>query len=167
MSYQPYPTVGNQVLPPRPPAPPSIRTAVKLMYAGAGLSAVAVVFILAISGKIERAIGTAVRNAKNAKPLTASQLHAGEVTFVAIIVITLLIAIGLWVWMARANGSGKKWARVVSSVLFGLNTIWLVYVARAAGAAIFVGLSWLIGLAALFFLWRKDASDYYNGSAGM
>lgn len=137
-----------------------------LMYCGAGLSVVGVIFILAVSGKIESAIGTAVRTAKTTRPLTAAQLHAGEVTFVALIIITLLLAIGLWLWMARANGSGKKWARVVSSVLFALNTIWLVYVARAPGAAVFVGLSWLIGLAAIFFLWRKDSSDYYNASTG-
>jgi hypothetical protein len=166
MSYQPYPRVGNEVVPPRPPAPPSIRNAVRLMYVGAGLSGLAVIFILAISGRIERAIGKAVRSVKSAKPLTAAQLHAGEVTFVAIIIITLLIAVGLWFWMARANSSGKKWARVCSSVIFGLNTILLVYVARAAGAAAFVGVSWLIGLATLFFLWRKDSSDYFNAASG-
>ena len=35
---------------------------------------------------------------------TASQLHAAEVTSVAVAVVVGLISIGLWVWMARANG---------------------------------------------------------------
>ena len=43
MSYQPYPSSGKPVEPERPPAPPSIQNAVKLMYAGAAISAVSLV----------------------------------------------------------------------------------------------------------------------------
>jgi hypothetical protein len=38
--YQPYPPSGQSAGPERPPAPGPVRTAVKLMYAGAALSAV-------------------------------------------------------------------------------------------------------------------------------
>ena len=31
--------------------------------------------------------------------------------------------IALWLWMARANGQGRNWARILSTVLFGLGTL--------------------------------------------
>ncbi len=163
MSYQPYPTTGGDQLPQqRPPAPPSIQTAVKLMYAGAALSAVGFIVGLATIGSLKQDIINA-----STKPLTASQLHAAEAFGVATIVVLGLIGIGLWLWMARANGAGKSWARVVAAVLFGLNTLGLLSaVARpnAFGTKIFDILGWLVGLGATIFLWRRDASDYFTQS---
>jgi hypothetical protein len=50
MSYQPYPSSGKPVEPERPPAPPSVVNAVKLMYAGAAISVVSLVISLASIG---------------------------------------------------------------------------------------------------------------------
>ena len=44
-----------------------------------------------------------------------------------------LVPIALWLWMARANGRGRNWARSLSTVLFGLATLTLTSVFRAAG----------------------------------
>ena len=41
----------------------------------------------------------------------------------AFAVVIGILAVGLWIWMARANAKGRTWARVVASVLFGLNTL--------------------------------------------
>ncbi len=82
MSYQPYPTSGGDQLPQqRPPAPPSIQTAVKLMYAGAALSAVGFIVGLATIGSLRQDIINA-----STKKLTASQLHAAEVFGVTTVV---------------------------------------------------------------------------------
>jgi hypothetical protein len=163
MSYQPYPTGGPDQLPQqRPPAPPSIQNAVRLMYAGAALSAVGFLVGLATLGSLKKDIINA-----STKALTAAQVHTAEVVGVATIVILGLIGIGLWLWMARANGAGKSWARVVASVLFGLNTLDLLSgVARpnAIGTKIFVILGWLVGLGAAVLLWRRESSDYYAQS---
>ena len=44
--YQPYPSSGKPVEPERPPAPPSVLNAVKLMYAGAAISTVSLIVSL-------------------------------------------------------------------------------------------------------------------------
>ena len=162
MTYQPYPTGGgsNQMAE-RPPAPPSIRTAVKFMYAGAALSAISLIVGLTTIGSLKSAI-------KSADPkYTASQIHAAETVGVASIVIIGLLGIGLWIWMARANGAGRSWARVVASVLFGISTLDLLLGGVRANSAfnlLFSALVWLIGLGAIIFLYRRDSSEYFAAS---
>ena len=166
MSFQPYPTGGGTNQMPgqqRPPAPPSIQTAIKLMYVGAGLSALSFIIGLATIGSLKQAIIKA-----SSKPLTASQLHTAQVLGIATIVILGLIGIGLWIWMARANGGGKSWGRIVAAVLFGLNTLGLLSaVARpnAVGTKIFDILIWIVGLGATVFLWRRESSEYFAQSS--
>jgi hypothetical protein len=163
MSYQPYPTSGpdGNVVQQHVPPPSTVRMAVLLMYIGGGISAVGLVFTLALSGRIKAAVGRAVRSVKTSKPLTASQVHSLESAYIVIVVVVLLVAIALWVWMAWANGRGRGWARVVASAFFGLNTLWLVFSgSRTVTTAIFVGLGWLVGLAALICLWRRQTSQY-------
>jgi hypothetical protein len=185
MTYQPYPTGGggNMQYPAgggsnpaeRPRRPQSVRIAVILMYAGAALSAISLVVSLALTGRIKSAVGTAAQKVKTSKPLTVAQIHAIENFYVVLIVVILLVSIGLWLWMAWANGRGKGWARILSSVFFGFNTLWLVVsVGRTGGPAIFIGIGWLIGLAALIFLWRRDTTQYiaqcqapYGSSGGL
>jgi|HubBroStandDraft_5_1064220.scaffolds.fasta_scaffold01701_6 hypothetical protein len=175
MSYQPYPSGGSYQPYPagasqpgqRPPQPTTIRNAVWLMYGGAALSALSAIYILIRSASIKRAINkalvkanaTAVRQGK--KPLTLTQIHSFENAIVIVLVVILLIGVGLWVWMAWANSRGSGWARIVASVLFGLNTIYLVLsVSRAGVSVIFIGLSWLLGLGAIILLWQRLSSDY-------
>ncbi|HYK70088.1 MAG TPA: hypothetical protein VEV45_19230 [Streptosporangiaceae bacterium] len=160
-SNQPYPAGGDSNLAERPPQPQSLRIAVILMYVGAALSAVSLIISLALSGRIKSAVGTAARKVKTTKPLTATQIHSLENFYLVLIIVILLIAIGLWLWMAWANGRGKGWARILASVFFGFNTLWLVFsVGRTGGPAIFIGIGWLVGLAALIFLWRRDTTQY-------
>jgi hypothetical protein len=163
MSYQPYPTSGfDQTPQQRPPAPPSIRTAVRLMYAGAILSAVSFIVGLATVGSLRQAIIKASN-----KTLTSTQIHTAEVAGVAAIVVLGLIGVGLWLWMAWANGRGRSWARVVAAVLFGFNTLGLLSTVirpAAIGTKIFDILVWLVGLGAIVYLWRPDASEYYARS---
>jgi hypothetical protein len=164
-SNQPYPSGGNQML--QPPTPPkTIQNAVKLMYVGAGLSALSLIIGLATVGSLKSELETAARNQH--KTLTASQLHTGEVFGVAIIVILGLIGIGLWIWMARTNQAGKMWARVVASVLFGLSTLSAFYsIARpnSVGTKIFEVLVWLVGLGAISLLWQRDSTAYYTAQS--
>ncbi len=161
MTFQPYPTSGSDQLPPqqRPAQPRSIQTAVKLMYAGAVLSALSFIIGLATIGSLKQAIIKA-----STKPLTSTQLHTAEVVGVATIIVVGLIGVGLWIWMARANGAGKSWARIVAAVLFGLNTLGLLSaVARpnAIGTRIFEIVGWIVGLGATIYLWRRDSSEYF------
>ncbi len=72
-----------------------------------------------------------------------------------------IIGVLLWLWMAWANNKGSNWARIVATVLFGLNTISVILdVGRASVAIIPVAVGWLIGLAAIVLLWRKETTAY-------
>jgi hypothetical protein len=179
--YQSYPSSGQPAEPLRPPAPAPLLTAVKLMYAGAAVSTVTVIISLALIPAIKAALGTATPS------LTAAQLsHVNMLITVAMI--SGLAVIAVWLWMARANGQGRSWARILSTVLFGLATLELIrarpqypggYLAHFAvgghvysvihsvfGAAV-LGLIvpvllWLTGLAAVWLLWRPASSAFFK-----
>jgi len=159
MSYQSYPTSGPDQLPQqRPPAPPSVQTAVKLMYAGAGLQALGIILSLLTLASLKSAILSKFPN------YTTSQVHTAETAAIVFVVLVGLIGIALWIWMALANGAGRNYARIIASVLFGLYTIDILASfgrAQSAVGLIFGLLSWLVGLGAIIFLWRRDSSAYF------
>ncbi len=161
--YQPYPKGGAEPEPQsqRAQPPSSIRSAVKLMYAGAAVSAIVIIVALLTIGSAK----TAVHNAFPS--YSATRVRRAAIGLVAYEVIVQLITIGLWLWMATANKGGKSWARIVSTVLFGLNTLILLASVARPHAALGIALLlvvWLIGLGAIFFLWRRDSSGYYAAS---
>jgi hypothetical protein len=159
MSYQPYPSSGQPVEPGRPPAPPSVVNAVKLMYVGAAISVISLIISLASIGGTKDAI-------RKARPsLTATQVNQLNTFIIALAVVSGVIGVALWLWMARANGQGKNWARILSTVLFGLATLDLFGVLsqpKTALGFIFPVLTWLVGAGAVFLLWRKDSSDFFK-----
>jgi len=174
---QVHPSSGQPVEPPRPPAPATVLTAVRLMYAGAAVSTVAVIGWLAIAfGDIQ----AAARGPWLGYSLTAARLSQLKPLIVAALMVGGLAMIVLWLWMARANGRGRDWARIVSTVLFGLAT--LVLRSTLAQPVIHVGfagsvlgwivsvltwrivpvLTWLVGLAAVWLLWRPACSAFFR-----
>jgi hypothetical protein len=165
-SYQPYPASGNQA-DGRPPQPTTVRNAVWLMYGGAALSAISAILLLvrgsSIKAKIVTALlksnATAARQGK--KTLTTAQIHSFANGILIALVVILLVGVALWLWMAWANGRGRGWARIVASVFFALNTIYLVLsVSRAGVTIIFIGLGWLLGLGAIVLLWQRQSTAY-------
>ena len=159
MSYQPYPSTGASVEPDRGPAPQSVLNAVKLMYTGAAVSTVSLVISLASIGGTKDAI-------KKAKPsLTAAQVNQLNTFIIALAVVSGVIGVALWLWMARKNGQGKNWARILSSVLFGLATLDLFGVfsqPKTALGLVFPLLTWLVGLGVVILLWRKESTDFFK-----
>lgn len=162
--YQPYPSAGQTPEPPVRPGPPaSVVMAVRLMYAGAVVSALSLIVGLATVGSLRTSLH------KSDPSLTASQLHSLQTVVVVGSVVIGVIGIALWVWMALMNKAGKAWARIVATVLFGLDTLFLLLgVARAGAAAgtLVSILTWLIGLGVVIFLWRRDSSEYFTANSG-
>jgi hypothetical protein len=156
--YQPYPTSGQQPMAPVPADPPqTVRRAVNLMYAGAALSAIEIVVGLATIGSLKAAIRSRFPS------YTASQIHSAEVATVSIAIVIGLLGVGLWIWMARANLAGRGWARIVASVLFGINTIDVfaaIVQPHSVISLILAVLLWLIGLGAIWLLWQRESSAY-------
>lgn len=158
--YQPYPSGGNTVEPSeRPPAPASIQTAVKLMYGGAAVSTVSLIVSLVTIGSIKTAI-------EKAKPsFTVAQVNQADHFIIGLAIVSGVIGVALWLWMARANGQGRNWARIVSSVLFFLATLDLLGVfsqPKTAIGLVFPVLTWLIGVCTIVLLWRKESTAFFR-----
>ncbi len=157
--YQPYPSGGSQLEPQRPAPPSSVLTAVKLMYAGAAISLVSLIISLSdISGT-----KAAIRKARPS--LTAVQVNQLNTFIISLAIISGLIGVALWLWMARANGKGKNWARILSTVLFGLATLDLIGVfsePKTALALVFPLLTWAVGAGAIYLLWRPDSTAFFR-----
>jgi hypothetical protein len=156
---QRYPASSKPVELERPPAPPSLANAVKLMYVGAAISTVSLIISLADISGTKAAI-------KKARPsLTPTQVNQLNTFIITLAIVSGVIGIALWLWMAWANNNGKNWARIVSSVLFGLATLDLVGVLgepKTFIALVFPILTWLVGLGAVVLLWRKENNDFYK-----
>jgi hypothetical protein len=167
--YQPYPSSGQSAEPLRPPAPAPMLTAVKLMYAGAAVGAVELSIGLAL---IIADIRAAARGQFLGHSLTTPQMRPLIIT---VWILFGLIAMALWLWMARANGQGRNWARILSTVLFGLATLQLpgaftqpVSPAGFGATVLYYGATalfaaaWLVGAAAVWLLWRPSSSAFFK-----
>ena len=157
-SQFPQPPVPYMPDPAARPAPPaSILRAVNLMYAGAIL---AVAFGVAF-GLMSHSSNTI--SVPGANP-SSSAYHAGYIAGGAI---AGLILGGLWLWMAWKIRAGRNWARVLSTVFFGLFCVYflgaLIEVIVAPwyivpGLLVIAG--WGVGLAALILLWGRESSQF-------
>jgi uncharacterized membrane protein len=157
--YQAYPSGGQVPEPPQQlPAPRPVLTAVKLMYAGAIVSAITFVIGLVTVGGTRTAL-------KKAYPKYTAHQISTLVTFdVAVGIIVGLLSVGLWIFIARACQRGRNWARMTGTVLFALDTLLLLLsVSRlTVGAAFLIDVViWLIGLGVVVLLWRKESSAFF------
>jgi hypothetical protein len=166
--YQPYPSRGQSAEPSRPPSPAPALAAVKLMYAGAAVSAVWLVIGLAL---IIVDIRAAASGRFFGHSVATPQMRPLIIT---VWIVFSLVVIALWLAMARANGQGRNWARVLSTVLFGLATLQLrhpqpqgspagfgVMVLYYCDAVLFVA-AWLVGAAVVWLLWRPASSAFFK-----
>ena len=166
--YQPYPSSGQPAGPARPPAPVPVLTAVKLMYAGAAVSAAGLIIGLAL---IIVDIKAAAPGRFFGHTIATPQMRP---FIIAVWIILSLIVIALWLAMARANGQGRNRARILSTVLFGLATLQLLHpqppgspagfgvtVLYYGGTALFIA-AWLAGAAAVWQLWRPASSAFFK-----
>src|SRR5215207_5868909 len=152
--------------PPPPVAPsnvaPSNMAAVKLMYVGAGLALLGMLYGLATRDQIRD------RLAEDDPDMTPGELNRAVNVQTGVTVVVGLIAVGLWLWMAQTNGRGLVWARKVATVLFGLNLIVIVYVlTQTSGFGVVVNIvSIALAGSILWLLYRKDSNAYYTVATG-
>jgi hypothetical protein len=167
--YQSYPGEAQMPAAERRPAPNSVRNAMKVMYAGAALSLARLVVDLvtksSLKADLEKTSRAGVR-------LTATQLNTAVTVSIVASVIVGLISIGLWILVARSTGSGRKWAQVTGTVLFGLDTLALLAGPPGLGivgfepavAKLFTALVWLAGLVAVVLIWRGASRAFFSES---
>ncbi len=155
--YQAAPPVP--LTPPPPPPPPSMLNAIRLMYAGAGFTALEALGIIAVAASL----------IKKHAATAATSGHATVGGTAAVIVVFALIEIALWLGIARACRNGRNWARITGTVLFGLHTLgFLGVISNAhpglglAKVVIFIG--WLIACGAVVFLWQRPSGQFFTAA---
>ena len=142
--------------------------AVWLMYAGAALSVV----VSAIGALTAHSLVSAMV-AQMQSRMPASQagatLPTGFMTrvYTGALIAGGLLNAGLWLWMAWKNGAGRSWARVLSTVFFGLfcfsTLASIVQINSALVMYLIMNLIVLaVALAAVILIWRPEASQYYQ-----
>jgi hypothetical protein len=161
-----FPTVPGQNDFPvmqRPEPPSNIRNAVKLMYVGAALAAMGVLFLLFNLGSLREEI------AQQDPGLTSEEVDAFYTMTVGSGLVLGLIAVGLWIWMAETNKRGLGWARIVATVLGGLNIlVTLLMLGVTSGVDLILSLvSIVLAAAILWLLYRPDSSAYYRAVSSM
>jgi hypothetical protein len=145
--------------------PRTVLHAVRLMYLGAVAQAAVLIIVILTAGHIRAAVLTAMA-AYHDPAATAQVMHAVNITLVVDQAVIPVVVV-LWLFMAWANGKGYDWARVATISLFGLSTAGMVIdlaqgTAKYAPAALIgAGVEWVIGLAAVVLILRKQSWPYY------
>lgn len=170
MQYPQFPNGGSQ-LPEKPPVPPKVQRVFQLTLVGAVLSLLGLLGLIGTS-RITRTY----LEQHNTRGLTAAQINTAVTVGIALDIVFVLVGVGLWLWMAFALRAGQNYARVVSSVFFGIYTV--VALLSAAGAAVggqaratvlsrvLTLLVWVVGLIATILMWNKENQTYFKRQVG-
>ena len=149
--------------------PKSLDTAVKLMWLGAALSLAAVIYNAFSTSRFRDAIEKSNAKKTGSAHLSASSVDTAVSVAIAVAVVLGLFSVALWIVMAILNRQGRNWARIVATVLFGFSALGLVSTvtstALSGGGAVGIissALTFLIGLAVVVLIWRKESSAYYH-----
>jgi uncharacterized membrane protein len=159
--YQRYPDEARSRAPsPTGDAPQSVLRAVRVMYVGLAANLIGIV--------VDMTTLSATRSEilKQNPGYTQAQLNNAEHLQIGLFIAGGLIGAALWLWMAQSCRAGKGWARVVSTVFFGIETLSVLAGATAVQSG---GLTrtygfvvWVIGLIAVVLLWQRSSSAYFR-----
>ncbi|APE36505.1 hypothetical protein BOX37_24125 [Nocardia mangyaensis] len=144
--------------------PQNIQTAFYVMLAGAIVTVLSALYSLTTISDIRA-------EAERSSEGELSESGIDMIVYGALggAVIGALITAGLWVWMAFANRSGKNWARITSTVFFGINVLFYLFglVSLFTGVegqlipVLFSTVILAIGIAALVLLWNRKSAWYF------
>lgn len=145
------------------PRPAPMRTAVRLMWVGAVITGLSVIVSLATLGSVKDDIAERLRD--DDPNVSQSTIDAAFAVGVVFALIVGAVGIFLWLWMAWKNGQGRSWARVVATVLAGLNVLFTLLSflgdGQTTAGRIFSIINLLLAIAILVLIWRKESSDFY------
>jgi hypothetical protein len=142
----------------RRPIPPSVLTAIRLMYTGAVFTVVNVIWDLTIIGQVKAAF-----LARHPFAEHMARSAAGAATLA--VIVGGAVSILTWLWLASATRRRRRWVRAAAPMLFGIGTISLLATLSRPGIGVVKGMGvigWLIGLAALIALWQRQSSEYFR-----
>ncbi|UIJ34249.1 hypothetical protein [Allobranchiibius sp. GilTou73] len=167
--YASMPQEGVRGQKPVTTVPKPLDTAVKLMFLGAALSLAAVIYNAFSTSRFRDTIEKNNAKKTGSAHLSASAVDTAVHVAIAVAIVVGLIGVAVWILMATMNRQGHNWARIVATVLFGLSALGLVSTlassALQGGGSISIvssALNFLIGLAVVILIWRKESSAYYH-----
>lgn len=147
--------------------PRSMHTAVQLMYVGAVLSLLSLVMSLTTLGSLKSQLRD--RLEEDGRDVSEAVVNAGYRFAITFTAIAGIIAIALWLWMARKNGQGRQWARIVATVLGAINVISTIFSIVSGNTTLIASIITVVNLALaiviLVLLWRKESSNFYAAQA--
>jgi hypothetical protein len=144
----------------RPPL--SVRNAARFMCAGAAIDAVnGILALAAYFNLVSGMVGASTLQ------LAPGQWHLAEAAGAGYIIVTVLLRVGVWLWMATKCSSGRRWARVLSTVFFAIDSLALVLVIGrpipgGEWQLLFAVVIWVVGLCAVALLWRGESSEFFT-----
>ena len=147
--------------------PRAMDLAVRLMQLGGVLSLISPFFTLLFRDSIE----DAARRNSNPGPADREAFENGlDIGFKIAMAIGTFMAIvlaSLWFLMAWANGRGMAWARILASVFFAISVLYTAFSAIAGSflASVPSVIATLIGAAAIFLMYKKESSAFYEASS--
>lgn len=143
--------------------PSSIRTAVRLMYAGAVLAVVNLALAFLATGSLRTETASSLQS--NGSRLTAAQVDAAVSDALLLATSVGLLGVLLWLLVARTIWRGHAWARVVATVLGVVNVVTTgLAVATGSGAAatlLVPAVSAILAVAIVVLLWRPESSHWF------
>ncbi len=145
----------------KPPIPAPAALAVKLMYVGAGFAVLGILATFLLQDQMREQVEA---QAGMTPDLADAAMTAG----LAIGVVVGLIAVGLWVLNAVFNAKGAQWARILATVLGGLNIVFtLIGFVQPAPmlSRILSVVGLLLAIAIVVLLWRPENKPFYAPQA--
>jgi hypothetical protein len=134
-----------------PRSAPTVRAAVRLLYAGAAITTLTLIIsVVAVAFTGGGAARLRLLGRSQPLPIAITVGIGGG-----------LVLVALWLWMAQANGQGRNWARILSTVLFGLASLHL-FGSKGLVQLVFAVVLWLVGLAAVCLLWRSSSNAFFK-----
>lgn len=159
-SYQNAPAYRDEpaaVAAPTAPPPP-LALAVKLMWAGAVLSVIGILVSFLTTDAARQSL-------EDRGSLTSDEIDTAVTVGIAFGVIFGLIGVALWIVNAIFNGRGKKWARILGTVLGGLSVLSLLSLFAQSVGAVTVVLSLVqvaLAIVIVVLIWRPESSRFYD-----
>ena len=166
-SYPTGPAGAPRQAPPAPAQPGSIALAVKLMWAGAALAVVSLVYTVLTLDTVKDDVRAQMLEADPS--VDQATIDAATSLLIGFAFVFGLLGALLWAWMAWKNGQGRGWARIVATVFAGFNLLGLLFTGVGGNAEpisiVLSVVSVILAVIILVLLWRKESTEFYNGTA--
>lgn len=156
---EPYPSSpeSDSVPQTKGPAPASVKTAVKLIWASVALGVIStIVTFIFLNDIIDATVG-------DSSGVNRDAARSGAIIGA---IVGLIFSVVIAVLFAYFISKGANWARIVYTVLLGIGILINLFGLLGSQPTVLLAitvLSLVLSVAILFFLYRPDSNTYFRG----